>query len=172
MNVGVAQNHCHLWMQPRHRMPGLTTDQVYTYPAKVWRKKRRSYLVTYAQPSRKKEVVIQEPDVEIPLPVEVVVPPVQQIMNEDSKDSSAPVVSSKDETTSKVYIKLVLFHIVFYRSLSNNLINCRMLGSMRICKLKLKILKNLMPILILIMKKVLLRKRRRKQLLLLKRHPK
>jgi len=99
--TGVAQNHCHLWMQPRHRMPGLTTDQVYTYPAKVWRKKRRSYLVTYAQPSRKKEVVIQEPDVEIPLPVEVVVPPVQQIMNEDSKDSSAPVVSSKDETTSK-----------------------------------------------------------------------
>jgi len=100
---GVAQNHCHLWMQPRHRMPGLTADQVYTYPAKLWRKKRRSYLVTYAQPSRKKEIPPADIEIEVPIPIEAAAPPVQQIANEDSKDS-APVVPNKDETASKVFL--------------------------------------------------------------------
>jgi len=98
--TGVAQNHCHLWMQPRHRMPGLTADQIYTYPAKLWRKKRRSYLVTYAQPSRKMEIPMLDAVAEVPIPVEVAIPPVQHIINEDSKDS-VPVAPSKDETTSK-----------------------------------------------------------------------
>ena len=89
-------------MQPRHRMPGLTADQVYTYPAKLWRKKRRSYLVTYAQPSRKKEIPLMDAETEVPTPVEAAAPTTQQITNEDSKDS-VPVAPSKDETASKVF---------------------------------------------------------------------
>lgn len=97
--LGVAQNHCHLWMQPRHRMPGLTADQVYTYPAKRWRKKRRSYLVTYAQSPKKKEVIPPpEADVEVPAPVEPIHPVIQAI-NEDSKDSTPAVLSNKDEAS-------------------------------------------------------------------------
>ena len=94
-------------MQPRHRMPGLTADQIYTYPAKLWRKKRRSYLVTYAQPSRKMEIPMLDAVAEVPIPVEVAIPPVQHIINEDSKDS-VPVAPSKDETTSKVIQLIIL----------------------------------------------------------------
>lgn len=96
--LGVAQNHCHLWMQPRHRMPGLSPDQVYTYPAKRWRKKRRSYLVTYAQSPKKKEAPPPEVDSEVPAPVEPIHPVIQAI-NEDSKDSTPAVLSNKDEAS-------------------------------------------------------------------------
>ena len=87
-------------MQPRHRMPGLTPDQVYTYPSKRWRKKRRSYLVTYVQTPKKKELPPPEVDVEVPVPVEVS-NPVVLATNEDSKhsDSAAPPTSNKDEAS-------------------------------------------------------------------------
>ncbi|XP_041132475.1 zinc finger protein DPF3-like isoform X2 [Polyodon spathula] len=37
----VAQNNCYIWMEKRHRGPGLASGQMYTYPARCWRKKRR-----------------------------------------------------------------------------------------------------------------------------------
>jgi len=40
--TGVAQNDCYLWMQKWERMPGITEGQLYSYPKKRWRKKKRS----------------------------------------------------------------------------------------------------------------------------------
>ncbi|XP_070578974.1 zinc finger protein ubi-d4-like [Ptychodera flava] len=40
-HTGIAQNNCYIWMQKRHRGPGLLAGQLYTYPARRWRKKRR-----------------------------------------------------------------------------------------------------------------------------------
>uniref|UniRef100_A0A9J7XUR0 Double PHD fingers 3 n=3 Tax=Cyprinus carpio TaxID=7962 RepID=A0A9J7XUR0_CYPCA len=37
----VAQNNCYIWMEKRHRGPGLAAGQMYSYPARCWRKKRR-----------------------------------------------------------------------------------------------------------------------------------
>lgn len=42
--TGVAQRHSALYMKPKHRMPGHQTGQIYTYPAKRWRKSKRQYL--------------------------------------------------------------------------------------------------------------------------------
>ncbi|XP_043935643.1 zinc finger protein neuro-d4 isoform X2 [Protopterus annectens] len=39
--TGVAQNNCYIWMEKIHRGPGLSPGQIYTYPARCWRKKRR-----------------------------------------------------------------------------------------------------------------------------------
>ncbi|XP_033626936.1 zinc finger protein DPF3-like isoform X1 [Asterias rubens] len=39
--TGVAQNNCFIWMQKRHRGPGLEEGQLYTYPSRRWRKKRK-----------------------------------------------------------------------------------------------------------------------------------
>ncbi|KAM9435703.1 zinc finger protein DPF3 isoform 2-T2 [Clarias gariepinus] len=39
--TGVAQNNCYIWMEKRHRGPGQAAGQMYTYPARCWRKKRR-----------------------------------------------------------------------------------------------------------------------------------
>ncbi|XP_019898407.1 zinc finger protein DPF3 isoform X5 [Esox lucius] len=39
--TGVAQNNCYIWMEQRHRRPGISAGQMYTYPARCWRKKRR-----------------------------------------------------------------------------------------------------------------------------------
>uniref|UniRef100_A0A8C6UYU3 D4, zinc and double PHD fingers, family 3 n=1 Tax=Neogobius melanostomus TaxID=47308 RepID=A0A8C6UYU3_9GOBI len=39
--TGVAQNNCYIWMQKQHRRPGKAAGQMYTYPARCWRKKRR-----------------------------------------------------------------------------------------------------------------------------------
>ncbi|KAM6038244.1 spectrin beta chain, non-erythrocytic 4-like [Chlamydotis macqueenii] len=39
--TGVAQNNCYIWMERTHRGPGLAPGQIYTYPARCWRKKRR-----------------------------------------------------------------------------------------------------------------------------------
>ncbi|XP_043930599.1 zinc finger protein DPF3 isoform X2 [Protopterus annectens] len=39
--TGVAQNNCYIWMEKRHRGPGNGPGQLYTYPARCWRKKRR-----------------------------------------------------------------------------------------------------------------------------------
>ncbi|XP_038637520.1 zinc finger protein DPF3-like isoform X3 [Scyliorhinus canicula] len=38
--TGVAQSNCDIWMEKRHRGPGLAPGQLYTYPARCWRKKR------------------------------------------------------------------------------------------------------------------------------------
>uniref|UniRef100_A0AAZ3SIC3 PHD-type domain-containing protein n=1 Tax=Oncorhynchus tshawytscha TaxID=74940 RepID=A0AAZ3SIC3_ONCTS len=39
--TGVAQNNCYIWMEQRHRGPGLGAGQMYAYPARCWKKKRR-----------------------------------------------------------------------------------------------------------------------------------
>ncbi|KAM9703909.1 zinc finger protein DPF3 isoform 2-T2 [Menidia menidia] len=39
--TGVAQNNCYIWMEKCHRRPGRAAGQMYTYPARCWRKKRR-----------------------------------------------------------------------------------------------------------------------------------
>ncbi|GAB6021691.1 hypothetical protein CHUAL_004271 [Chamberlinius hualienensis] len=48
--TGVAQNNCYLWMNRRNRMPGEKPGQIYTYPSKRWRKRRRQYLVNFLRP--------------------------------------------------------------------------------------------------------------------------
>ncbi|RWS13649.1 Zinc finger protein DPF3-like protein [Dinothrombium tinctorium] len=51
--TGVAQSDCFLWMQKWERMPGKCDGQLYTYPARKWRKKRRQYLMTDTYLTRK-----------------------------------------------------------------------------------------------------------------------
>ncbi|XP_076017816.1 zinc finger protein DPF3-like [Genypterus blacodes] len=44
--TGVAQNNCYIWMERHHRSPGVAAGQMYTYPARCWRKKRRLHTAT------------------------------------------------------------------------------------------------------------------------------
>lgn len=55
--TGVAQSDCFLWMQRSDRMPGQSHGQLYSYPAKRWKKKRRQYLMneTFYSNRRNKE---------------------------------------------------------------------------------------------------------------------
>ncbi|XP_055368377.1 D4, zinc and double PHD fingers family 2, like isoform X5 [Betta splendens] len=41
--TGVAQSNCYIWMEKRHRSAGVAPGQLYSYPARRWRKKRRSH---------------------------------------------------------------------------------------------------------------------------------
>ncbi|GLG95913.1 Zinc finger protein DPF3 [Gryllus bimaculatus] len=84
--TGVAQNHSNLFMTPRQRIPGLVEGQIYTYPSKRWRKKRRQYLMNFMQPRRKE--LDPESDMHTISTVEN-----PAACNEDSKDS----VGLKDE---------------------------------------------------------------------------
>lgn len=43
--TGVAQSDCALWMARWQRMPGHAQGQLYSYPARRWRKRRRQYLM-------------------------------------------------------------------------------------------------------------------------------
>lgn len=43
--TGVAQSDCCLWMHRKDRMPGQQYGQLYSYPAKRWKKRRRQYLM-------------------------------------------------------------------------------------------------------------------------------
>ncbi|XP_015599849.1 zinc finger protein ubi-d4 B isoform X2 [Cephus cinctus] len=79
--TGVAQNHSALFMSARERLPGLLHGQIYTYPSKRWRKKRRQYLMHYLHPKRG-----GRGDIEDGIDgVEGILPGV----NDDSKDSGA-----------------------------------------------------------------------------------
>ncbi|XP_046401062.1 zinc finger protein ubi-d4 A [Ischnura elegans] len=80
--TGVAQNHSNLFMSPRQRIPGLVEGQIYTYPSKRWRKKRRQYLMNFLQPRPRKEV---DPEVDLHVISTVENP---AAINEDSKDST------------------------------------------------------------------------------------
>lgn len=94
-------------MQPRHRMPGLIPGQIYTYPAKRWRKKRRSYLATYTQTPVKKELPpMMIPEPEACMSAENSNAAIQST-NEDSKDS-VPVTSNKDEASKVSPANLLL----------------------------------------------------------------
>lgn len=48
--TGVAQNHCSLFVDRRHRMPGFREGQIYSYPSARWRKSRRQYLTKMFRP--------------------------------------------------------------------------------------------------------------------------
>ncbi|XP_033210449.1 zinc finger protein DPF3 isoform X2 [Belonocnema kinseyi] len=77
--TGVAQNHSALFMNSRERIPGLLHGQIYTYPSKRWRKKRRQYLMHYMHPKRVRgDIEDGIEHVEIPVGI-----------NDDSKDSLA-----------------------------------------------------------------------------------
>ncbi|XP_063038731.1 zinc finger protein neuro-d4-like [Melospiza melodia melodia] len=39
--TGVAQSNSYIWMDSAHRRPGHCPGQLYSYPARCWRKKRR-----------------------------------------------------------------------------------------------------------------------------------
>ncbi|KAM6970770.1 zinc finger protein ubi-d4 isoform 2-T2 [Aplochiton taeniatus] len=41
--TGVAQSNCYIWMEKRHRGPGMAPGQLYTYPSRRWRKRRRTH---------------------------------------------------------------------------------------------------------------------------------
>ncbi|XP_040831284.1 zinc finger protein DPF3 isoform X6 [Ochotona curzoniae] len=60
--TGVAQNNCYIWMEKRHRGPGLAPGQLYTYPARCWRKKRRLH-----PPEDPKLRLLEIKPVELPL---------------------------------------------------------------------------------------------------------
>uniref|UniRef100_A0A3Q2XAY4 Double PHD fingers 2 n=1 Tax=Hippocampus comes TaxID=109280 RepID=A0A3Q2XAY4_HIPCM len=55
--TGVAQSNCYIWMEKRHRGPGRAPGQLYTYPSRRWRKKRRSH------PPEDPRLVFPSPDV-------------------------------------------------------------------------------------------------------------
>lgn len=74
-------------MSARQRLPGLVEGQIYSYPSKRWRKKRRQYLMTFMQPRRKE----LDPDIDLHTISTVENP---AALNEDSKDS----MHLKDET--------------------------------------------------------------------------
>ncbi|KAF6129771.1 double PHD fingers 3 [Phyllostomus discolor] len=61
--TGVAQNNCYIWMEKRHRGPGLAPGQLYTYPARCWRKKRR----LHPPEDPKMRLLEIKPEVELPL---------------------------------------------------------------------------------------------------------
>ncbi|KAI8480393.1 Zinc finger protein ubi-d4, partial [Branchiostoma belcheri] len=48
--TGVAQTNCSLWMSQSQRRPGIAPGQIYTFPAKRWRKKRRAYFAQVNPP--------------------------------------------------------------------------------------------------------------------------
>lgn len=111
-------------MSSRQRMPGLLQGQVYTYPAKRWRKRRRQYLMNAMQTKSKSNDVenidtIAVSTVENTLAVSV---------NEDSKDSIGGN-SAKDEPLTKVPVSIwrslisILLIYEHYEDLSVNSVN-------------------------------------------------
>ncbi|KAL7300423.1 hypothetical protein TKK_0006848 [Trichogramma kaykai] len=83
--TGVAQNHSNLFMSSRERLPGLQHGQLYTYPSKRWRKKRRQYLMNYFHPKRPIRGEIEIDGIGIDGADSNTVPGI----NDDSKDSLA-----------------------------------------------------------------------------------
>ncbi|XP_063241709.1 zinc finger protein ubi-d4 B-like isoform X2 [Bacillus rossius redtenbacheri] len=90
--TGVAQNHSNLFMSPRQRIPGVSEGQIYTYPSRQWRKRRRQYLTNFLLPRRKEA----EPEGELHTISTVENP---AATNEDSKDS----MGLKDETAKDAW---------------------------------------------------------------------
>lgn len=78
-------------MEPRQRLPGLREGQIYTYPSKRWRKKRRQYLINFMQPRYPVRQEAKEEDQLSAISVEAAPfppPPPPICFNEDSKDST------------------------------------------------------------------------------------
>lgn len=109
-------------MNPRQRMPGIEEGQVYTYPAKRWRKKRRQYLMNFLQPKRKEIGDMDNADSHTICPTETPI-----ALNEDSKDSVGGS-SSKDESIPKV-IPISHHHIVLKQYCFSIPLFCEVCGS-------------------------------------------
>ncbi|XP_078006768.1 LOW QUALITY PROTEIN: zinc finger protein ubi-d4-like [Phascolarctos cinereus] len=43
--TGVAQSNSYIWMEKRHRGPGLAPGQWYSYPSRRWQRKRQAHLL-------------------------------------------------------------------------------------------------------------------------------
>lgn len=100
-------------MEPRQRLPGLREGQIYTYPSKRWRKKRRQYLINFMQPRYPVRQEAKEEDQLSAISVEAAPfppPPPPICFNEDSKDStkddSKPVSLQKIKYIQKFDIDL------------------------------------------------------------------
>ncbi|KAF4085826.1 hypothetical protein AMELA_G00099530 [Ameiurus melas] len=71
--TGVAQSNCYIWMEKNHRGPGVSPGQLYTYPARCWRKKKRlnilddprlgpiEFKIDYESALKKEEVFLRVP---------------------------------------------------------------------------------------------------------------
>lgn len=99
---GVAQNHSSLFMSPRERIPGLQHGQVYTYPSKRWRKKRRQYLMQPQVQLRRLDVV---PGESVDLHTISTLENPAAATSEDSKDSAGV----KDESQVKSQVNVEFF---------------------------------------------------------------
>jgi zinc finger protein ubi-d4 len=99
--TGVAQNHSNLFMNSRQRLPGQVEGQIYCYPSKRWRKKRRQYLMNWMQPRRKE--IENEADLHTISTVEN-----PAAINEDSKDSVLKDEAVKVDTKNLCVKKLLM----------------------------------------------------------------
>ncbi|XP_031356116.1 zinc finger protein ubi-d4 B-like isoform X2 [Photinus pyralis] len=82
--TGVAQNHSSLYMNKRHRMPGMAPGQIYTYPRPRWRKRRRQYLTMNSRAFARAADALLDGDVDLHNISQVENPALQDT---DSKDS-------------------------------------------------------------------------------------
>lgn len=62
--TGVAQSDCYLWFNRNDRRPGSESGQLYTYPAKRWKKKRRQYLMNDSYLTRGRQTMSHGPDMQ------------------------------------------------------------------------------------------------------------
>lgn len=63
--TGVAQSDCHLWFNRNDRKPGTESGQLYTYPAKRWKKKRRQYLMNDSYLTRGRQTISHSSDIQL-----------------------------------------------------------------------------------------------------------
>ncbi|XP_066065554.1 zinc finger protein neuro-d4-like, partial [Chamaea fasciata] len=97
--TGVAQSNSYIWMERAHRRPGLSPGQIYSYPARCWRKKRRLNILEaprlrpYCEaPQRKEGAVPEGPVLEALLCAET---PDRKGPGGDAKDEEGPVDGTK-----------------------------------------------------------------------------
>ena len=111
--TGVAQSDCFLWMQRTDRMPGTSDGQLYSYPAKRWKKKRRQYLMNDSYLSRR----IREAQQHQNFLRE------QQLQNNNHNNNSSEVNGSFDESSNSAMNDSVKTREDTRESSSNNISN-------------------------------------------------
>lgn len=92
-------------MSPRERIPGLENGQLYSYPTKRWRKKRRQYLMQPQVQLRRLEL---GPTDSMDLHTISTLENPAAASNEDSKDS----IGIKDE--SKLSVSFIFIFLQFF----------------------------------------------------------
>ncbi|UYV77534.1 DPF2 [Cordylochernes scorpioides] len=104
--TGVAQSDCALWMAKWQRMPGCMEGQLYSYPAKRWRKKRRQYLLNDSYfPNYAKDAAPSEQDLHSISVMEnsAAVAPEQTVELENGGEKVAPPVEDSKDSWYKDY---------------------------------------------------------------------